>query len=650
MTSISEKHNSQTLGSDNPPPKEDSPYSNVVITEEQVGVYKLLIASSTAPFSIKKTFEEVKNAIPLFQKLFLEIYELDPWLFALFVGSRLWGSVEDAMMMQLSSNLLRTIEAGFVSGRPLVSEIVWALLTRALSTAIVAHFGWYNGQLYTRLQKLVTTHFEIRLMKAKLNLDVPTSLDATSTIDVSSYAAWTSFQAVLEYIMSLVTAFSQVIVIYNAAKASGSPAFFLTCLARPIFTQLVARSIWDKVCYAYASNADYVKMRALATLASGDYREDVLSGELGDWIIKEYSKCRDSLSEIVESHPFFHAFQEKTSVYDIISLLLGDLPMASNIENVIVDGTIAYPPCFGEKRKREAQRGMSFEIRNMSFKYPGSKKTTNALQNIDLSIKAGSVVVIVGSNGSGKSTLLRLLCRLFDPSEGEVLIDGHFASSYKLDSLRQATTLLSQENRLYPLSLGQNIALGCVANADNDELVKDAAEKGGAASFIKKLDKGFATVLDPKLYPSCVNLYGDKEHPLYKKMKALEKKVEISGGEKQRVVAARSFMRMNSGRIHFVAVDEPSSALDAEGEQDLFNRLLEAREGKTIVFVTHRFGYLTRHADLIVCMKDGAVLETGNHDQIMRKDGEYAKLYNIQARAFAEDEALSAPPGSKTSL
>ncbi|KAF8177195.1 P-loop containing nucleoside triphosphate hydrolase protein, partial [Pholiota molesta] len=124
---------------------------------------------------------------------------------------------------------------------------------------------------------------------------------------------------------------------------------------------------------------------------------------------------------------------------------------------------------------------------------------------------------------------------------------------------------------------------------------------------------------------------------LYAELEKLEKSIDISGGEKQRIVASRSFMRFKSGKVKFVAVDEPSSALDAEGELQLFKRLLDVREGKTMVFVTHRFGHLTKYADMIICMKDGSIVETGSHEHLISAKGEYAKLYNIQASAFSHN-------------
>ncbi|KAG6823105.1 hypothetical protein H0H92_011364 [Tricholoma furcatifolium] len=113
---------------------------------------------------------------------------------------------------------------------------------------------------------------------------------------------------------------------------------------------------------------------------------------------------------------------------------------------------------------------------------------------------------------------------------------------------------------------------------------------------------------------------------------------EVSGGEKQRLVASRTFMRLQNPKIRFVAVDEPSSALDPRGELELFDRLRAERKGRTMIFVTHRFGHLTKYADLIICMKDGEVIESGSHKDLLSLKGEYATLYNIQAQAFVTDE------------
>ena len=179
----------------------------------------------------------------------------------------------------------------------------------------------------------------------------------------------------------------------------------------------------------------------------------------------------------------------------------------------------------------------SIEYRNVSFAYPGAEKTTSALKDVSLSIKAGQLVVIVGANGSGKSTIIKLLTRLYDPSSGTLLIDGVPAEKYLASDLRNATTSFTQDHRMFPLSLYENIGLGHPEHLGNEALVAQAAELGGASEFIGKLEKGLQTVLDPDYDVHRINVPSDPEHPLQKKAHRLQKELDISGGERQRVIA-----------------------------------------------------------------------------------------------------------------
>ena len=159
--------------------------------------------------------------------------------------------------------------------------------------------------------------------------------------------------------------------------------------------------------------------------------------------------------------------------------------------------------------------------RNVSFSYPGSQTATPSLDN-------------VSTNGSGKSTLIRILSRLYDPTSGQVLIDGHSSSDYCINDLRRATVILSQDTSIYPLSLAENVYPDFSSNKD---MIMEAAKEGGVLELSQKLKKGIDTVLDPFMHICSVNLHNNKTHPLYKKMEKLDKKIDISGGERQRVSA-----------------------------------------------------------------------------------------------------------------
>ena len=154
-----------------------------------------------------------------------------------------------------------------------------------------------------------------------------------------------------------------------------------------------------------------------------------------------------------------------------------------------------------------------------------------------MSINSGQLVVIVGANGSGKSTIVRILSRLYDPTSGQVLIDGRLSSDYRVNDLQHATVILNQDTSLYPLSLAENIGLGYPAFSSNKDMITEAAKEGGALELIQKLDKGMDTVLDPLLNVFALNLYRNNTHPLYEEMEKLDKKIDVSGGERQRVAA-----------------------------------------------------------------------------------------------------------------
>lgn len=250
------------------------------------------------------------------------------------------------------------------------------------------------------------------------------------------------------------------------------------------------------------------------------------------------STLRWSLESVLDSTDSFQ--RQLTDIKNLYEV--------SDVVNKISDGTLPYPSSSDKK-----QTGMAFELRyehflfskhatyftgrHVSFSYPGNKSTTNALNDVSLSIKAGQLVVIVGSNGSGKSTVLKLLSRLYDPTDGEILCDGIPIQKYCMRDLRRATATLTQDHHLFPLSLAENIGLGNPENIKDDAMILQAAEQGGATSCIAKMVDGTQTILDPLQTAYGCNLRDDPDDPLQKQLKKLEKKVELSGGEKQRMVA-----------------------------------------------------------------------------------------------------------------
>ncbi|SJL01053.1 uncharacterized protein ARMOST_04369 [Armillaria ostoyae] len=635
----------------------------------ELGVWKVALLNDMH-WDYKRKWNNLLMALPLFRRLAIDVYTLEPTLSILFILEKIWSGIESAVLLYLSSRLLRIIEAGLISGTVDSVAILSAVAIRLCCVVLAAFLSWASDGIHPVLRTRVTTHFELHLMQGKssrLRIDVPTSEEAKSRFDASAQHAWTAFEDVVDFLQQIVTTGSELALIVESCRAAESPL----------------RSLWDQAHVVYTDNKYFQRMKSLVQMASDAYRSEVLGSDLVSYIITEYQKATSSLGHISDEWAEDQYSRRTDPLLRISEAVMGDVPMmyysvaaimkpskfsissiailhqssgtlewsmrsilrdvikfrkqcerlrmlyeADKINNKLVDGRLSYSP--------EKSQGMSFELRNLSFSYPGSQSTKPALSNVNLSIEAGQLVVIVGANGSGKSTIIKLLARLYDPTSGpdSLIVDGIPISKYRMSELREVTAMLTQDHSLFPVSLGENIGLGCVQHVGDSAMIDRAAELGGATHCLAKLTEGKDTMLAAMNEAYGFDVPENEAHPLQVELKKLNKNIQLSGGEKQRIVASRTFMRFASGKVKFVAVDEPSSALDPEGEALLFGNLIDERDGKTMIFVTHRFGHLAKRADLIVCMKDGNIVETGNHKELVEMNGEYAKLYNIQASAF----------------
>ncbi|KAG2132379.1 P-loop containing nucleoside triphosphate hydrolase protein [Suillus clintonianus] len=309
-----------------------------------------------------------------------------------------------------------------------------------------------------------------------------------------------------------------------------------------------------------------------------------------------------------------------------------------NVRNQVVDGTESFP-----EDKQSLRSGISIEFRNVTFQYPGNEKY--AFHNVSFKIGAGQLCVIVGINGSGKSTVLKLISRVYDPTEGTILIDDRDIKTLKLADLRSAMSILFQDYAHFPVPIRENIGLGNPALANDDDKIREAARLGGAEEFIDDLPDGFNTSLEGPSLNHYSRFEGSSsfgppiDFSFLRSVAGIRSTYgpALSGGQMQRLAVSRTFMRSlpsetepSAGMLLF---DEPSASLDPKAEHTLFERLRKLRGSKTIIFSTHRFGNLTRHADLILYM-DESVHEQGTHDELMRKGGEYAHVWNLQAEPF----------------
>jgi len=304
---------------------------------------------------------------------------------------------------------------------------------------------------------------------------------------------------------------------------------------------------------------------------------------------------------------YYQAFQTAlTSLQQTLTGLAGlyedNLFLSYYHEFMALEPTVIDPP-----RPRPVPRplrtGVVFE--GVSFGYPDSDRV--ALHDIDLEIKPGEVAALVGQNGSGKTTLVKLLCRLYDPQQGRVTLDGVDLREMSVAELRRSMSVVFQDYSQYYLTARENIWVGDVALDLHDEAIVAAARASGADEVIDSLAHGYDTILG--------KLFDEGE--------------ELSVGEWQKVAVARSFLR----DADIMVFDEPTSALDPLAEWNVFERIRERARGRAVLLISHRFSTV-RNADRIHIVDQGHIVESGTHTELMRLDGRYARMYEVQARAY----------------
>jgi len=319
-------------------------------------------------------------------------------------------------------------------------------------------------------------------------------------------------------------------------------------------------------------------------------------------LIADYSAYTASLNAI--SSGVNQVIMLSSTLYEG-SLFIDNLILFMNEKRTIV-------PSLPEPLSPERHCGHTIELRNVSFSYPGT--TRKVLKNLNLTIHPGETSVLVGLNGAGKTTLIKLITRLYDPTEGVILLDGRDIREYDVEKLYKVFGIIFQDFGKYAVDIRENIAFGDIQRDIDDEDVEQAARESGASQFIEKLPMGYNTPL--------MRYFEDNG-------------LELSIGQWQKLSVSRAFYADSD----ILILDEPTASLDAIAEQEIFSQFDRLRKDKTTIFVSHRLSSATT-ADKIIVLKDGEIIEVGNHQELMAQGGEYARLFSTQAKRYIEADRV----------
>jgi ATP-binding cassette subfamily B protein len=252
---------------------------------------------------------------------------------------------------------------------------------------------------------------------------------------------------------------------------------------------------------------------------------------------------------------------------------------------------------------RPIMRGVEF--RNVSFSYPGNSR--RVLDHINFQLHTGERLALIGENGQGKTTIVKLVTRLYDPTEGQILLDGIDLREYDLEDLHREIGVIFQDFMRYEMTARENIAVGRVEEINNLELLQIAAQKSLADHTIGRLGAGYEQMLGRRF----------------------DQGVDLSGGEWQKIALARAYLR----DAQLLILDEPTAALDARSEFEVFHRFSELTAGKMAFFISHRFSTV-RSADRILVLENGRIVEEGTHGQLASLGGRYAEMFEMQASSY----------------
>jgi len=595
---------------------------------------------------IPRLIRRMQGVLPYFPKAFRLVHEAaGRWVWIWCGLLILEGTVPAALIFvvkMLVDSLTSLIVSGNESYQTFLKLVIFLIALQLFSEIVRVAAGWAKANISERVEDHITNL--VHLQSTRLDLSFYESPAFLDHLHLARYdARWQPF-ALLENTGSLLqhsvtlTAMAIVLIRFGAIVplaliASTLPALIVVMRYTKLNHQWRLRtaaeerkswyydwlitdpktageirlfSLGDFFRRNYRKVRERIRSEHLALLKGQSYAElfaglsgYLISGVTLIWIVNRTFRGMLTLGDVALFYQAFHQGQSmmRSLLANLGQIYGNSLFLEKFFEYLALQPQIVDPPS-SKSVASLVQKDIFFD--QVTFRYPGSERL--ALQDFNLTIPAGKVIAIVGPNGAGKSTLIKLLCRLYDPDAGKIMIDGHDLRHFRVEELRKKITVLFQEPVHYNCSVEENIRLG---DLESDEMsrVPIAAEAARADSFISSLPQQYETVLG--------KWFGNS--------------TDLSVGEWQRLCLARAFFRQAS----ILLLDEPTSAMDSWAEGDWMSRFRQLVQGRTGIIITHRFT-MAMQADLIHVIDNGRIIESGRHSQLILQNGFYARSWSQQ--------------------
>ncbi|MBE6870353.1 MAG: ABC transporter ATP-binding protein [Ruminococcaceae bacterium] len=584
--------------------------------------------------------------------IFRLVWETRPLLLIFMVFMTVYNGVMPLMGTLITANLLDTVVKSFTSQVDLVIPLVFQFGYLFLNTLT----GSLSNMITQITGEAVTNHVKNKIMNKAKTVD-PASFDMPDFYERLENAnreagmrpvniLRASFELVSK-VISMFSYFAVLVVILKTLPSTGM-VFFAAFLALTLTSAIVSFHFRRKnFRYMFRRSKDRRKMNYYSDLiVNKDRVKEIRLFDLSDLFIGKYNEVFVSYfkgikklivqegawnmvlsfaTAVMNGVLFYMIATNVTQIADysvytgalnaISAALAAVINTTSNIYegSLFIDNMILFmnekqtvKPITDKPLIPETHCGHTIELRNVCFRYPGADR--DVIHGLNLTIKAGSTVALVGLNGAGKTTLIKLITRLYDPTSGVILLDGKDIREYDVKALYKLYGIIFQDFGRYADTVGNNIAYGNISKENALTDVVQAAKNSGADEFIEKLPDGYDTPLTRFFEQNAT---------------------ELSVGQWQKLSVARAFY----SDADILILDEPTASLDAIAEQEIYKQFDKLRKGKTSIFVSHRLSSATI-ADTVVVLENGCIAEIGTHEELMKLRGKYHKLFSTQASRY----------------